>query len=326
MRLESSLQITVIICAYTEDRWDELVLSIKSIQAQVRQPFQTILVIDHNSLLFQRARREFQNIQIIENMNDQGLSGARNSGISLATGEILAFMDEDAVAAPDWLSVLTTAYQDVSVMGTGGMIQPVWVEQKPAWFPDEFNWVVGCTYRGVPEHASPVRNLIGCNMSFRREAFEKVGGFRSNMGRIGTVPLGCEETEFCIRLKQHWPTCSFIYEPLAVVKHRVPAARARFSYFRARCYAEGLSKALVSQFVGPGDGLASERAYTFRILPEGVFRGVADFFRHGEWSGLGRAAAIIGGLMITAWGYLVGKISMPKLNNQLVPKPITDNK
>lgn len=317
-------RVTVIICAYTEDRWNELVLSLKSMQAQQLQPAQTILVIDHNHQLYQRACKEFPNVQVVENTNEQGLSGARNCGISLAKGDILAFIDEDAVAAPDWLSVLAAAYRDDSVIGTGGLIQPAWVEQKPAWFPEEFNWVVGCTYRGVPEHSSPVRNLIGCNMSFRREAFEKVGGFRSNMGRIGTIPLGCEETEFCIRLKQYWPSSTFIYEPLAQVKHRVPAVRARFSYFRARCYAEGLSKALVSQFVGANDGLASERTYTFRTLPEGVLRGVADFFRRGDWSGLGRAAAIIAGLLITTWGYLVGKVSMPKPNNQLAPEPISE--
>ncbi len=302
--------ISVLICAYTENRWDELNLSIQSIRDQALKPVQIILVIDHNDRLYQRARQQFEDVLVVENAHEQGLSGARNSGIPLATGEILAFIDEDATAAANWLSILGQAYQNPAVMGAGGMIQPAWVEQKPAWFPEEFNWVVGCTYKGVPEQTALIRNMIGCNMSFRREAFEKVGGFRANMGRIGTIPLGCEETEFCIRLKQHWPTRSFLYEPQAKVKHRVPPNRARFSYFRARCYAEGLSKALVSQFVGASDGLSSERQYTFKTLPEGVLRGLTDFV-HGDWPGLGRAAAIIIGLTITSLGYLIGLASQP---------------
>ncbi len=313
MASETIPSITVLICAYTENRWNELVRSIQSIRDQHLKPTQTILVIDHNEKLYQRALLEFLDMLVVENNHEQGLSGARNSGIPLAKGDVLAFIDEDAVAAPDWLSTLMVAYNNPDVMGAGGLICPAWVEQKPAWFPEEFNWVVGCTYRGVPEQTAPIRNMIGCNMSFRREAFEKVGGFRANMGRIGTIPLGCEETEFCIRLKQHWPNRSFIYEPQAKVNHRVPANRARFSYFRARCYAEGLSKALVSQFVGAGDGLSSERTYTFKTLPEGILRGLADFLR-GDWPGLGRATAIISGLMITTVGYLVGLATQSRIS------------
>lgn len=305
--------ITVLVCAYTEKRWDDLVLSIQSLRNQTLKPAQIVLVIDHNEALYQRAKENFTDVLVVENTHEQGLSGARNSGIPLATGEILAFIDEDAVAAADWLSTLVPAYQNPDVMGAGGLIRPFWVEKKPEWFPEEFNWVVGCTYKGVPEKTAPIRNMIGCNMSFRREAFEKVGGFRANMGRIGTVPLGCEETEFCIRLKQHWPNGSFIYEPQAKVDHRVPAIRARFSYFRARCYAEGLSKALVSQFVGASDGLSSERTYTFNTLPQGVLHGLGDFFR-GDWPGLGRASAIVTGLLITTTGYLIGLATQPRLS------------
>ncbi len=313
MNSQQVLPITALVCAYTEKRWDDLVLSIQSIRNQTLKPAQIILVIDHNETLYRHAKEKFADVLVVENTQEQGLSGARNSGTPLATGAILAFIDEDAIAAPDWLSTLLPAYQNPNVMGVGGLIRPAWVEKKPEWFPEEFNWVVGCTYKGVPEKTAPIRNMIGCNMSFRREAFEQVGGFRANMGRIGTVPLGCEETEFCIRLKQHWPNGSFIYEPKAKVDHRVPASRARFSYFQARCYAEGLSKALVAQFVGTGDGLSSERTYTFKTLPEGVLHGLGDFFR-GDWAGLGRATAIITGLLITTTGYLIGLATQPRIS------------
>jgi glucosyl-dolichyl phosphate glucuronosyltransferase len=93
-----------------------------------------------------------------------------------------------------------------------------------------------------------------------------------------------------------------------VISHLVPAERCRFAYFRARCYAEGLSKALVTASVGTTDGLASERRYTTRTLPIGVVRGVADAVR-GDSSGLGRAGAIMAGLAATAAGYAAGTAS-----------------
>jgi glycosyltransferase involved in cell wall biosynthesis len=243
----------------------------------------------------------------VENQEAPGLSGARNSGLAVAQGSIIAFLDDDAVAAPDWLARLRQGYDDPQAIGVGGAIEPRWPDRRPGWLPEEFDWVVGCTYRGMPERRAPVRNLIGANMSFRREVFAHVGGFRGGLGRLGTRPLGCEETELCIRARQHWPRAVMVYEPRARVHHRVAPHRARWGYFRSRCHAEGLSKAMVSRCVGAGDGLATERTYTMQTLPGGVLRGVADALR-GDPSGCARAAAIVMGLAMTAAGYLEGRL------------------
>jgi hypothetical protein len=224
-------------------------------------------------------------------------------------------MDEDAVAAPDWIERLQAGYQDPDVVGVGGAIVPFWLSARPAWFPEEFDWVVGCTYQGMPVRSAPVRNLIGCNMSFRREVFETVGGFRVGMGRIGTLPVGCEETELCIRAHQRIHPGILLYEPGAQVSHRVPAQRANLHYFFSRCYSEGISKSQVAHWVGAGDGLSNERAYTLRTLPEGFWGGIKAALLHREPAGLGRAAAIATGLLVTTGGYLAGGI-MEKLGKR----------
>jgi hypothetical protein len=205
--------------------------------------------------------------------------------------------------------LLAAGYSDERVLGVGGAIEPLWLGTRPNWFPDEFQWVVGCTYKGMPQSSAPVRNLIGCNMSFRREIFEAVGGFQTGIGRLGTRPLGCEETELCIRVRQRWPRSVLLYIPRAVVSHRVPADRARWSYFSSRCYSEGISKAMVSRLVGAGDGLASERTYVLRTLPSGILNGVQVAISRRDTSGLGRAGAIAAGLVITSAGYLVGALT-----------------
>ncbi len=306
--------VSVIICAYTEKRWDDLLEAVQSVHAQIVPALETIVVIDHNPALLQCVCAHFSStlstetgLKVIENRESQGLSGARNSGIAAARGEILAFLDDDAAADPDWLAELLEGYQDPAVMGVGGFIQPLWLSGRPAWFPQEFDWVVGCTYRGTPLGDSPVRNLIGANMSFRREVFAQAGGFRSEMGRIGSFPAGCEETELCIRARQLWPEKAMLYKPAARVKHRVPSHRGSTAYFFSRCFAEGLSKAAVARLVGAGDGLSTERNYTLHTLPQGILRSISAAL-HGRWVGLGQAAAIVAGVAATAAGYASGSI------------------
>jgi GT2 family glycosyltransferase len=301
-------RVSIIVCAYTESRWREQVAALASLHTQTRQPDEIIIVIDHNEALFNRSRAAFPDVIVIQNDQKRGLSGARNAGLRVATGDIIAFMDEDAQAEPTWLAALLTAYTDPAVMGVGGAILPAWEQGRPRWFPAEFDWVVGCTYKGLSEATAPVRNLIGCNMSLRRSVFDGVGGFRDGIGRVGTRPVGCEETELCIRARQHWPEHTFIYEPKARVHHVVPTTRANWRYFRSRCFSEGISKALVSQLVGAGDGLSSERSYTLKTLPLGVLAGLRDLLR-GDGTGLGRAAAIVIGLVFTLSGFIVGKVA-----------------
>jgi|SRR5579859_1567208 len=298
--------ISVIICAYSEARWQLLLAAVDSVRCQTVQPREIILVIDHNPALVTRARLTLPDVVVSENSGQQGLSGARNTGIALARGSVLAFLDDDACAEPDWLEHLLSGYADPRVVGVGGAIEPVWAAGRPAWFPPEFDWVVGCTYRGLPETPSSVRNLIGANMSMRANLFDGLGGFQDGIGRVRKLPAGCEETELCIRASQRWPGSVFLYDPSVKITHHVSAERSTWIYFCTRCFAEGRSKALVVGLVGASDGLASERSYLRRTLPLAVVSGIQDVFSRGDWSGMGRAAAIVVGVMITGSGFLMG--------------------
>lgn len=304
-RYGASIAVSVVICAYAGERWPALVAAVQSVRRQTRPPLEVIVVIDHNSALLARARRELHQVTVVENRDARGLSAARNAGVAASSGSVVAFLDDDAVAEPTWLERLVAPYGDPAIVGVGGAIEPLWLAGRPAGFPPEFEWVVGCTYKGAPNTPALVRNLIGANMSFRREVLDQVGGFRAGIGRIGRLPTGCEETELCIRTRQRLPHTVFRHEPRARVTHMVPPARASWRYFRARCFAEGVSKAQVSSSSGAHDGLASERSYALRTLPAGAARGLADAL-HGDASGLVRSAAILAGLAVTTAGYLVG--------------------
>jgi glycosyltransferase involved in cell wall biosynthesis len=309
--------ISVVICAYTEERWHDLVEAIESVQRQTLPPREIIVVIDRNPNLLKRVQEHAPGVMVIENQAAKGLSGARNSGVAVAQGTVVAFLDDDAVAEPDWLESLLDCYTDSDVVGVGGKIEPLWLKLRPCWFPDEFNWVVGCTYRGMPTKKTAVRNVIGANMSVRRSVITAVGAFRESFGcnhndsqsakyaKWFHHHAGDEETEFCIRVAQHSPSSVWLYTPYAPVRHRVPAQRACWAYFLWRCYDEGLGKAMLVQLHGAQTGLSSERRYTSRVLPQGIMHGLHDALFHGDLTGLARAGAIVMGLMMTIVGYVV---------------------
>jgi glycosyltransferase involved in cell wall biosynthesis len=315
-------EISVIICAYTEKRWNELVAAVASVQCQTLPPKDIVVVIDHNPSLLLRVQENLSDVLAIENHGDKGLSGARNSGWMTAQGEIVAFLDDDAIAEPDWLEKLAVCYGNPEVVGAGGKIVPIWRTNRPSWFPDEFNWVVGCTYRGLPTRNARIRNVIGANMSIRRNILVAMGGFRESFGcdkdtntsqgrtlKWFNHSAGDEETEFCIRVSQQLPSSVWLYASSAVVQHQVSAERTRWAYFLWRCYDEGLGKASLVKLHNTQTGLSSERVYTFRVLPRGVARGLADTILRFDPTGVLRAGAIVVGLAVTTVGYLAGSLS-----------------
>ncbi|MGZ3615843.1 MAG: glycosyltransferase [Ktedonobacteraceae bacterium] len=307
--IQKTLDVSVIICAYTEARWPDLIAAVESLERQSIPAREIIVVVDYNQHLFELVRTEFPGIVVVENSEPHGLSGARNSGIAVAKGAFIAFLDDDATAEPDWLERFNRFFEDTQVLGVGGTVEPEWLSKQPTWFPREFFWVVGCTYQDIPEKPVVVRNPFGGCACYRREVFEMVGRFRTDIGRVGILPLGCEETELCIRASHYWPQKIFLYEPQARIHHRIPATRASWRYFRSRCFAEGVSKATVAKYVGTKDGLATERTYIVRTLLRGTIRGVRDSILHLDVAYFAQAAAIAAGLIITVAGYSKGTIT-----------------
>ena len=267
---------------------------------------ETILVIDHSDRLLERARERLPRIAVVESEGALGLSGARNTGVRAAHADIVAFLDDDASAAPNWLDALVTEFSSPNVVGVGGLTEPRWpAGKKPSWLPEEFYWTVGCSYLGLPGNGAPIRNPIGANMAFRREAMLEAGGFPEGIGRVGTVPLGCEETELAIHITRSRHGARIVYSLSARVEHSVDPSRVSLRYFVSRCWAEGKSKAAIEAHVGRADGLASERHYVAHTLPAGIARGLMDASR-GQLAGLARAAAIVLGLTVTVCGYSIG--------------------
>lgn len=307
-----SIRASVVVCVYTEKRLPQIRAALDSIARQTMPPWQVIVVADHNPALCGRLAVEYPDVEVISNKLEKGLSGARNTGIEDATGDVVVFLDDDARAQPQWLETLLASYDDESVLGVGGAALADWSSSgRPAWLPEEFLWVVGCSYRGQPRVRAEVRNPIGANMSFRRSAFDQAGLFDSSLGRTFTSsrPLGCEETEFSIRLRRLSPGARIIYEPQAVVYHHIDQSRATWRYFLGRCRAEGCSKAQVARLSGASIALSSERSYVTHTIIEAVRRELSGISRPGRRDSMTRLAALSLGTFSATAGYIKEMVS-----------------
>lgn len=307
-RLSNS--VTVVVCAYTRHRWATLLHAIDVARQQLSHNDELLVIVDHNDELLAQCRQHLGAFTVLSNHHARGLSGARNTALDKAQGSIIAFLDDDAVPLEGWLDALRAPYADKLIYGVGGVAKPHWFAGQPRWFPEEFLWVVGCSHLGLPRDSHRVRNLVGANMSFRRCAFDQVGGFAEQLGRTGDRLLGCEETEFSIRLGQANPDAIILHEPASQVEHYVARERASLSYFVRRCWAEGISKAEVARRVGPSKALSAERHYVLQVLPKGILNGVQSTIMGDPW-GAARSMTIILGLATTALGYLVGTFDRP---------------
>jgi glycosyltransferase involved in cell wall biosynthesis len=295
--------VTVAICAYTAARYEGLKRAVAAVLSQLHPADELLLVIDHADELLDRARAELTDVRVVANAHTRGLSGARNTAIELAQGDTLVFLDDDAVPRAGWLDALLAPYADRAVVGVGGRLAPVWPDGAPPWFPPEFFWVVGCSYAGLPVANAAIRNPIGANMSVRRDAAARAGGFDEALGRVGTRAVGCEETLLGLQVTSQSPGTRIVYQPSAVADHEVTRERATFTYFGRRCWGEGISKARVSKLSDRRGTLSTERRYVARTLSAAVVRQLLAAAR-GDRHGLSRALAMFVGLTLTGAGYL----------------------
>lgn len=313
--------VTVVVCAYTLDRWTELSEAVREAANQLQASGlqgRVLIVSDHNDdLLAKAGELTGPLVDVVPNTRRRGLSGARNTALEFIDTDLVVFLDDDATPEPGWLDALLAPFSDTEVLITGGAASPRWPSdaRRPASLPaadggrGELDWVIGCTYEGQPTTLAPVRNVMGCNMAFRTEVFEAAGLFGEDLGRVGKVPYGCEETELCIRAAQSNPKAKILFEPKSLVAHHVSHDRLSWRYLWRRSYAEGISKAAVAERTTRDAALSTEMTYTTRILPRGVLRELSSIPRT-RVRGLCGAFAIVSALAATSFGYAVGRLAI----------------
>ncbi len=296
-----SLTCSVIVCAFTDERLEDLTRCLDAVGRQSRPADEVIVVIDHNPELLEQlvALRSDRALKVVPSLGQRGLSGARNTGVSVAAHEVVVFLDDDAVPEEMWLDELLRPFHDPEVVAVGGRIDPSWPTARPWWFPPHLDWTIGCSIPSMPAGGGPIRNVFGASAAFRRGALHVVGGFNPLLGRVGRNGAGCEETDVCIRLRQHDAGAVILYAPRSVVRHRVTDDRATVRHVLRRCLAEGRSKAVLSQRVG-GSATSTERKYALTVARQ-LLRDSLGGFR--DPRRFGQAAVLICGWGCATVGY-----------------------
>jgi GT2 family glycosyltransferase len=314
--------VTVIIPAFSMERWDKLVKSVDGARAQSHQAEEIVVTIDHNPELLERSALHWVDarsptVRVVDGSGDHsddleralhgavhgrhrrfGAGAARNTAARTATGQILAFIDDDAWPEHDWLEKLVAPYVHNGVVATGGQPTPEYETARPWWFPPEFDWVFGCAYKGLPTEVAPLRHLIGANMSVRRTAFWEIGGFHS---------IDFDDLDLCQRIAHAFGAESLFYVPGSTVHHYVTAQRVSWSYFWRRCFYVNRYKVAAFQDMGEAANLTAEREFVLRFVKESLAR-LARAARNLSGADAGRVATGALGITLAGLGNLTGRL------------------
>lgn len=253
--LNNNIEISVILCTYNRE-----VLLARALDSILSQGFPPdrfeLLVVDNNSSdgTVDLVRRKAETAKPVVRYlfeGRQGKSFALNHAIREARGEILAFTDDDARVASDWLERIDQCFIQYQPDLIGGRVVPDWTGEWPDWFFPEHRSVIAA-FNPSPE--AVFVNLdwpslpAGANLAARAEVFRRHGGFREDLSD-GTIPL-CEDNELIQRVLRN--SGRVLYAPDVVVHHHVPPERLTRRYVRRWWMIGGMASSRMCLDEGPG--------------------------------------------------------------------------
>jgi len=245
------MKVSVVICTYTEEMYEHFEDALESVRGQTYDDIEIVVVVDGNESLYERIQDDYgddEDLVLHCNEDNVGLSASRNNALELVTGDVVALIDDDAVADERWVEELVSVYESTDAIAAGGKMTPIWVAGKPEFLPEEFYWLVGVTHRGFAEPGEEVRNTFGSNISFKTEVMKELGGFESQVGRQGEKNLQAHETEFCARMREEYGR-GVVYNPDAKVGHKVFEWRTDKQWLLERSFWQGYSKRAMETLV-----------------------------------------------------------------------------
>jgi GT2 family glycosyltransferase len=189
-------------------------------------------------------------------------------GIKSTASDILAFTDDDIVADRDWIAKLLHSYEQMNPLAIGGRLLPIWLSGEPTHLPEELYWLIGVTHESfLSDKVKEIRNTFGPNMSFKRVVFEEVGYFNENLSFAdrGTSYIQGEEPEFGLRML-HKFNRGIVYNPQAIIYHKVPYSKLKTRVLLKRSYYQGYSKAIIQKSSYFTSSLKPEKSYLKNVL------------------------------------------------------------
>lgn len=315
--------VSVVITSYSLRRFSDLLEALQSLGQQTYTNVEIIFVGEGPEKLCERVEafgreRSIPRLRTVFNDGRPGLSFARNIGVRHAHGEIVAFMDDDAVAAKDWIQRIVQVFlSKPGVVGVTGQAIPLWMDEGTQWFPEEFDWIIGSTRFTGWKEARPVRNAAGVNMAFRQEAFQHCRFSEVFAGGNQGDPTGTkgglvgDDTLFSLELYAETKR-PILFDPRVRVYNKVYAHRLRSRFVRQRAFWEGYTKGTLvrlyskDQMVKLSTEFSLLRRVLFRFFPRTLWQLTYD--RPTAWRKLTLAVSV---LFHVGLGYLAASFPGP---------------
>ena len=282
VRSTEGASLSLIVPCYSLDRAPDIHQLLDSVERQTVPVDELLVVVQQSESLLalvdeRLSRLRCPSARVLYLDARPRVALARNVGVRQAHGDIIAFVDDDAVLAETWSLATRAFYADhPQAIGVAGAILPLWDTLAMAWFPRELYWMVSCTY-WRSQDPMVVRNGYGANLSFRRAAFDDGRLFNERLGISGWGiggwhGVGGEEPEFSRRVTLE-TGCPIYYVPDVIAWHRVRRYRLAPSTLAQRGYWEGRFKAAFRRSgKQAGNVLATERQLLTTMAREALGR------------------------------------------------------
>ena len=247
------IEVSAIIC--THNRAKYLRKAIRSLADQsLRKSLYEIIIIDNGST-DNTKRIVLEELASVSNLRYVyepvlGLSQARNTGWKNAEGEYVAYLDDDAIAGPQWLEKILLTFNSVKPVpgAVCGKVEPIWEAPRPGWVPDSMLGAFTIVdWSQCPIILNKKQFLPGANFALPIYLIRKVGGFKTKLGRQGNKLLSMEETLLRREIEAMGYYC--YYNPQIAVRHHILASRLTQRWFLGRWYWQGISEAVLQVYL-----------------------------------------------------------------------------
>ncbi len=237
--------LSVVVSVFSLNRLGDLRDLLDGLAQQTYKNLEVVIIVDENKELFEKVAayinsNKYTNVYIVFNDVNKGLSYSRNVGIDHSNGEIISFIDDDAIPNNYWAEKIVDSFlEDETIGALTGEIIPLWEYDKMSWFPKELHWMISCSYVMTPSTKQEFERGFGTNMAFKKEIFDKVGKFDINFGLNVKKWVGGEDSDMFLRVKK--VGMKVLFNPDVCVQHKIYYYRIKLKNIAKRAFNGGSS-------------------------------------------------------------------------------------
>ena len=308
------MKVSVVISTYSPKKPETLFKLLESLYGQSYGDLEVLVAVDVNKALSEqiagvmREKYGDRPMRTIFNEENKGLSCSRNAGVLNATGEVIAFIDDDAIPDKDWISrIVETFNKYPEAAAVVGDTLPGWERGDLAWFPKELYWIISCSYTMTPTSEQEVERGFGVNMAFKKDALIDAGMFSPDFGISGKRWLGGDEIVMFMNIRRRGK--KIIFNPRVIVHHDVYANRTAYRNVVKRAYNQGITVGLYKSLPYYNIRNSTENTYLKSLLFEFYPHAVARFFRTLSLTEIKKMAFVTSVIMAQGTGYAYSSVA-----------------